>query len=59
MFKFICLFILLLIWFITVQHYINYYLDKYIDEEDEIMLGPINLCKKIEDRDFVRRLFNV
>ena len=38
---------------------VNYYLDKYIDEEDEIMLGPINLCKKIEDRDFVRRLFNV
>ena len=38
---------------------IEWYLENYVTEEDEMTLGCINLCKKIEDRDFVKRLFNI
>ncbi len=33
------------------------FLKEYVTEEDEMMLGHINLWKKIEDRDFVEKLF--
>lgn len=32
------------------------YINDYITEEDELFLGPINICKMIEDRDFVYSL---
>ena len=38
---------------------VEWYLENYIDEYEEMVLGPINICKKMEDRDFVRSLFNV
>ena len=36
---------------------IEYYLDDYITEEDEMFYGPITINKMIEDRDFCYRLF--
>ena len=33
------------------------YIEDWVDDEDEFCLGPINLCKKIEDRDFCYRMF--
>ena len=35
---------------------VEYYLNDYIPEEYELFLGPINICKMMEDRDFVYSL---
>ena len=36
---------------------IEYLINNYITEEDEMLLGYYNLMKKIEDRDFVYNIY--